>query len=126
MPQLKQLSCCLQWADTGAPFQEHGTVYGDGVVESFIIVPNKPQGFSIRLTSRGFICEGLVMIVFIDGNYQCNRTRVNLLPPANDRPVKRTEIDFLLRQKEKSQGDGIYLGREWRFDNHNIGERPYI
>lgn len=121
MPQLKQLSCCIQWADTGAPFEENGTVYGDGVVETFIVIPSKPQGFSIRLTSRGFIYEGLVMVVFIDGNYQCNRSRVNLVPPKEDMPAHRTEIDFLLRQREKSQGDGIYLGREWRFDNHNIG-----
>lgn len=122
MPQLKQLSCCIQWADTGAPFQEHGTAYGDGVVESFIVVPSKPQGFSIRLTSQSFIYEGLVAVVFIDGNYQCNRSRVNLVPPGKDLPGCRTEIDFLLRQREKSQGDGIYLGREWRFDNHNIGK----
>lgn len=122
MPQLKQLSCCIQWAETGAPFLEHGTAYGDGVVETFIVVPKKPQCFSIRLTSQGFIYEGLVMVVFIDGNYQCNRSRVNLLPPNKSLPGHRTEIDFLLRQREKSQGDGIYLGREWRFDNHNIGK----
>lgn len=122
MPQLKQLSCCIQWSNTGAPFQEHGTVYGDGVVETFIIVPSKPQLFSIHLTSRGYIAQGLSMIVFIDGNYQCNRTRVNLIPPTKGQPASRTEIDFLLRQKEKPQGDGMYLGRDWRFDNHNIGE----
>jgi len=121
MPQLRQLSCCIQWADTSAPFQEHGTAYGDGVVESFIIVSNKPTGFTIRLTSRGFIYEGLAMVVFIDGNYQCNRSRVNLKPPKKNRPAHRTEIDFLLRQKEKSHGDGIYMGRQWRFDNHNVG-----
>ncbi|KAK5944320.1 hypothetical protein PMZ80_003601 [Knufia obscura] len=120
MPQLKQLSCCIQWSDTNAPFHEYGTVYGDGVVETFIIVPNKPQCFCIRLTSRGFISEGLSMIVFIDGNYQCNRTRVNLCPPKEGIPANRTEIDFLLRQKEKAHGDGIYMGREWRFDNHNV------
>lgn len=122
MPQLKQLSCCIQWSDTNAPFQEHGTVYGDGVVETFIVVPNKPQGFCVRLTSRGFISEGLSMVVFIDGNYQCNRTRVNLRPPKKNLSADRTEVDFLLRQKEKAYGDGIYMGREWRFDNHNIGE----
>lgn len=121
MPQLKQLSCCIQWADTSVPFQEHGTIYGDGVVESFILVPSKPAGFTIRLTSHGFIYEGLAMIVFIDGNYQCNRCRVNLKAPKKDRLTRRSEIDFLLRQKEKPYGDGIYMGRQWRFDNHNIG-----
>lgn len=121
MPQLKQLSCCIQWAESGAPFQEHGTVYGDGVVETFIVVPNRPCIFTIRLKSHGFIHEGLSMVAFIDGNYQCNRTRVNLQPMKKDNPIWKTEIDFLLRQKEKSQGDGIYMGRQWRFDNHNIG-----
>lgn len=121
MPSLKQISCCIQWVDTAAPFQEYGTQYGDGVVESFIVVPAQPQGFCIRLTSRGYISEGLAMVVFVDGNYQCNRLRLNLLPSKKGRPANRTEVDFLLRQQEKPQGDGIYLGRAWRFDNHNIG-----
>lgn len=122
MPQLKQISCCIQWNDTNAPFQEYGTQYGDGIVESFIVVPTHPQGFCIRLRSHGYIYEGLAMVVFIDGNYQCNRSRLNLLPPKKDQPANRTEVDFLLRQQEKPQGDGIYMGRAWRFDNHNIGK----
>ena len=65
------------------------------------------------------------MVVFIDGNYQCNRTRVNLQPPKKGLPASRTEVDFLLRQKEKAYGDGVYMGREWRFDNHNIGKIAY-
>ena len=122
MPHLKQLSCCVQWADTHAPFQEYGIQYGDGVVESFIVVPSKPQGFALRVTSQGFIYQGLSVVVFIDGNYQCNRSRLNLLPLKKDQPISRTEVDFLLRQKEKPQGDGVYMGRQWRFDNHNIGK----
>lgn len=61
------------------------------------------------------------MIVFIDGNYQCNRNRVNLQPHKKNLPQDRSEIDFVVRQKEKPMGDGTYLGREWRFDDHNIG-----
>lgn len=126
MPQLKQLSCCIQWAETGAPFQEYGTHYGDGVVETFLVVPDHPQAFTIRLVSRGFIFEGLAMVVFIDGNYQTNRNRVNLVPPKKDLERNRTEIDFLLRQKEKSHGENVYMGRQWRFDDHNVGELAHL
>ncbi|KIV84153.1 hypothetical protein PV11_06123 [Exophiala sideris] len=120
MPTLKDLVCHVQWADTGSPFPEYGTLYGDGLVETFIAIPNHPQAFTVRLTSRRFIFEGLAMIIFIDGNYQCNRNRVNLQPPKKDRPKNRTEIDFTVRQKEKALGEGTYMGREWRFDDFNI------
>lgn len=63
------------------------------------------------------------MIVYIDGNYQCNRNRVNLQPHKKDLPRDRSEVDFIVRQKEKAMGDGTYMGREWRFDDHNIGLR---
>jgi hypothetical protein len=121
MPQLKQISCSIQWADSSVPFQEYGTVYGDGVVETFIAVPNKPQPFSVHIRSQGFISQGLAAVLFMDGIYQANRNRVNLIPPATDQPLNRTEIDLLVRQKEKPIGDGMYLGREWRFDDHNLG-----
>ncbi|KIX05479.1 uncharacterized protein Z518_06351 [Rhinocladiella mackenziei CBS 650.93] len=120
MPALKDLVCQVLWADTGSPFPEYGTQYGDGVVESYIAIPNHPQPFTIQLTSRKFIFEGLSMIVFIDGSYQCNRNRVNLKPPKEGVPRNRTEIDFVVRQKEKVIGDGTYMGREWRFDDYNI------
>ncbi|KAI1626499.1 hypothetical protein EDD37DRAFT_350711 [Exophiala viscosa] len=120
MPTLKDLVCHVEWADTGSPFPEYGTIYGDGLVETFIAIPNHPQAFTVRLTSRRFIFEGLAMIIFIDGNYQCNRNRCNLRPPQKDQPKNRTEIDFTVRQKEKPLGDGTYMGREWRFDDYNI------
>ncbi|EXJ69629.1 uncharacterized protein A1O5_07665 [Cladophialophora psammophila CBS 110553] len=122
MPTLKDLVCHVQWADTGSPFPEYGTVYGDGVVEAYIAIPTHPQVFTIRLTSRKFIYDGLAMVVFIDGNYQCNRNRVNLQPAKKNLPEIRTNIDFLVRQKEKPMGDGTYMGRQWRFDDCNLGE----
>lgn len=121
MPTLRNLSCHIQWAATNTPFQEYGTVYGDGVVETYIAVPDKPQPFNIRLTSKMFIYEGLATAVFMDGTYQCNRNRVNLIPAKKGSPRERTEIDFIMRQKEKTIGDGTYMGRQWRFDDHNIG-----
>ena len=126
MPSLKQLSCTIQWADTGAPFPEYATVYGDGVVETYIVVPSAPQPFSIRLTSKGYISEGLAIVVFIDGNYHCNRNRLSLLPHKKGMALNHTEIDIVLRQKEKSMGEGVYMGREWRFDKHNIGAKTLV
>ncbi|KIX93486.1 uncharacterized protein Z520_10906 [Fonsecaea multimorphosa CBS 102226] len=120
MPTLKDLVCHVQWADTGSPFPEYETQYGDGIVETYIAIPSHPQVFTIRLTSRKFISPGLSMVVFIDGNYQCNRNRVNLQPSEKEAPDMRTTIDFLVRQKEKPLGDGMYLGREWRFDDCNL------
>ncbi|RMZ86453.1 hypothetical protein DV736_g6321, partial [Chaetothyriales sp. CBS 134916] len=124
MPTLKSLSCQIRWSDTDGPFQEYGTQYGDGVVETYVVVPDKPQRFYIRLTSKGFVHEGLAAIVFMDGTYQCNRNRVNLIPAKNGRPRERSEIDFIMRQKEKTIGEGLYIGRQWRFDNHNIVPDP--
>lgn len=122
MPQLKQISCCVQWADTQAPFPEYETQYGDGVVETYIVIPETPQAFCIRLTSHGFIYEGISMVVYIDGKYQCNRNRVNLKPPQKGQESKKCEVDFLLRQQETSLNSGAYIGREWRFDDHGIGK----
>lgn len=121
MPAIKDLVCQVMWADTDSIFPEYGTQYGDGVVETYIAIPNHPQAFSIRLTSRKFIAEGLAMMIFIDGKYQCNRNRVNLQPSKPDTPADRTLVDFVVRQKEKILGDGTYMGREWRFDDFNIG-----
>jgi hypothetical protein len=121
MPKLKNLSCQVQWAKTGVPFTEHALVYGDGVAECYITVPKHPQPFRIQLKSTAFIHEGLAAFVYIDGKYQSNRNRVNLLAPKKGRPSDRTEINFILRQKEQPLGDELYLGREWRFDDHNIG-----
>lgn len=121
MPVLKDLVCHVQWPESGSPFPEYGTQYGDGIVETYIAIPSHPQTFQIRLTSRKFIFEGLAMLVFIDGEYQCNRNRTNLQPPKPDAARHHTEIDFLVRQKEKPLGEGSYLGREWRFDSYNLG-----
>nr|KAK5444495.1 hypothetical protein LTR18_004199 [Exophiala xenobiotica] len=120
MPALKDLACHVQWSDTGSPFPEYGTQYGDGLVETYIAIPNHPQTFNVRLTSERFISEGLVMVVFIDGNYQCNRVRVNLQPHKKGLPENRSKIDFVVRQKEKPLGDGSFVGREWRFDDYNV------
>lgn len=122
MPSLRQLDCQIEWANTGTAFEEYGTAYGDGVVETYIVIPSSPQNFSLRVKSQGYIFDGLAVLVFMDGKYQCNRNRLNLKPPKTGLPRSATEIDFRLRQKEKPVGDGSFIGREWRFDAHNIGK----
>jgi hypothetical protein len=122
MPSYLDLDCHVQYAGSNIPFHEHETVYGNRVVETYIAVPDKPTPFNIRLTSSAFIHEGLAAVVFMDGTYQANRNRVNLIPSKKGVPKDRTLINFLLRQKEISRGDCLYYGRDWRFDNHNIGK----
>jgi hypothetical protein len=122
MPTLKQLKCEVEWGNTRTPFPEYGTTYGDGLVCAYIAIPDKPQSFAIHLTSKNYIAEGLAMLVFMDGEYQCNRNRLNLLPPKTGTPQRLTEIDLRVRQREQPLGDGTYIGRGWRFDKHNIGQ----
>ena len=121
MPTLKQLSCVIERGNTKVPFSEYGTSYGDGLVETHIAVPEHPQRFAVRLTSRGYIAEGLAMIVFMDGVYQCNRNRTNLRLPTPTSLRKKTEVDFRVRQKEERLFDGTMLGQEWRFAKVNKG-----
>ena len=122
MPTLRQLICQIEWADTAAAFQEYGTVYGDGLVETYIAVPNIPQPFTISVMSRGYIAEGLAVLIYIDGEYQCNRNRLGLKPPRRGQSRDESEIVFRLRQKEKAIGDGTFIGRDWRFDSHNMSK----
>ena len=120
MPSLKQLWCEIEWSNTRVPFNEYGTKYGDGVVETYIAIPEDPQPFAVHLTSSGFIADGLAVLVFMDGEYQCNRNRLDIQPACSG-SAKSTRLDIRFRQKEKALGDGLYLGRGWRFDRHNIG-----
>lgn len=121
MPTLRQLRCVIEWGNTETPFPEYGTTYGDGVVETYIAIPDHPQPFAIHLTSRNYIAEGLSMLVFMDGDYHCNRNRLNLQRPEPGIPRNLTEIGLRVRQKENPLGEGRYLGRGWRFDKHKIG-----
>jgi hypothetical protein len=98
------------------------STYGDGVVETFIAVPNNPEPFAIHLKSSAYIAEGLAMYVFIDGVYQCNRNRRGLVNRRSDtRLDRRSLVDFLVRQKEENQRGGDIIAREWRFEKLNIG-----
>ncbi|KAK2759048.1 hypothetical protein FQN54_003147 [Arachnomyces sp. PD_36] len=127
MPSLKQLTCHVEWGSSNVPFKEYGTAYGDGIVDTYIAVPNHPTTFSINLKSQGYIAPGLAMFVFADGVYQCNRNRDQLECPKN--PVtpdetdrKLSEIDFRVRQKEEDASGDIFTGRQWRFEPLSLVE----
>ena len=58
----------------------------------------------------------------MDGVYQCNRNRHNLEIPDEDTPRKKTEVDFIVRQKEELLWDGTFEGKQWRFEKVKIGQ----
>jgi hypothetical protein len=118
MPLLKNLNCSIELSHNQQALQEFGTIYGDGFVETFVPVPNKPQSFSVHLTSNKFIAPGVAIFVYVDGVYQCNRNRqdLKLRKPSDSRSL----VDFRVRQKEEKQKDGSMIAREWTFDKLNI------
>lgn len=58
----------------------------------------------------------------MDGVYQCNRNRRNLEIPGESTSPKKTEIDFVVRQKEELLWDGTFEGQQWSFQKVNIGK----
>lgn len=127
MPSLKDLHCTIELPGgiTSRPprLREFNTTYGDGCVETFVAVPDRPQGFAIRLSSSKFIAPGLAMYVFIDGVYQCNRNRQNLKlrKPLDRKPL----VEFVVRQKEERVEGGGMVARDWRFEEMDIGMWMY-
>lgn len=120
MPSLKDLHCFIELSDSRSQLREFGTSYGDGFVETFIAVPEKPQKFVVRLTSSKFIAPGIAMYVFIDGVYQCNRNRQDL--KLRNPPDRKSLVDFWVCQKEEKQNDGTMIARDWRFEKLNISK----
>ncbi|PGH13145.1 hypothetical protein AJ79_03852 [Helicocarpus griseus UAMH5409] len=118
MPTLKQLTCQIEWANSNVPFKEYDVKYKDGVVESYIAIPDSSAPFSISLKSTGYIAPGLAMFVFMDGIYQCNRNRDDLRPIYRSPEASRKfrDISFRVRQKEERLPDGGWIGRPWRFE----------
>lgn len=57
----------------------------------------------------------------MDGVYQCNRNRRNLEIPNEGTSRKKTEVDFIVRQKEELLWDGTFEGKQWRFEKVQIG-----
>ena len=122
MPTLKQLTCSIEWAGSEVALKEYNTAYADGFVQTYVVIPPVSTNFSVHLKSNGYIASGLAMFVYMDGKYQCNRNRRNLKVPDGTMSRRHTEVDFRVRQKEEKLEDGSYLGKEWRFEELNIGE----
>ncbi|KAI7478097.1 hypothetical protein KC351_g8454 [Hortaea werneckii] len=119
MPKLKQLTCSIELGQSRTPLQEYGARYSDGAVESFVAVPDTKIPFCIRLKSEGYIAPGLAAFVFMDGQYQCNRNKLQLRMPDDGVPESEYEIDFCLRQKEEKTANGTFVGRQWSFAELN-------
>ena len=149
MPTLKQLACHILHGHSTVALKEYSPTYSDGTVDSFIAIPTNPAGlpvpFSIHLTSNGYIAPGLAMFVFIDGVYQCNRNREDLvwdvrgeierrgkgkkavekereLVRERQREKRTRDVDFVVRQKEERRDDGSWVGRPWRFEEFRVGK----
>lgn len=121
MPSLKQITCQLEKDPSRTPLKEYSTNYGDGVVETFVAIPDDPTGFDIHLSSSGYVSSGLAMYVYIDGVYQCNRHRLGLMLPNGTITPEFYEVNFCVRQKEEKLGGGKFVARPWRFEKLNIG-----
>ncbi|KAI6907241.1 hypothetical protein KC318_g4979 [Hortaea werneckii] len=119
MPKLKQLVCSIELGQSRTPLQEYGARYSDGAVESFVAVPDTKIPFCIRLKSEGYIAPGLAAFVFMDGQYQCNRNKLQLRMPDDGVPESDYEIVFCLRQKEEKTAGGTFVGRQWSFAELN-------
>ena len=121
MPTLKQLTCHVEKGPSNVPLREYATKYHDGVVSTFVGVPSKPTPFTVHLKSNGYIAGGLAMFVFIDGDYQCNRNRRDLIEPIPGDPTSKAEIDFRVRQKEVKTGIGEFTAYDWKFEALDTG-----
>lgn len=121
MPELKALTCNVEWSGSNTPLAEYQTGYADGYVETYIAVPPLPTNFTVHIQSSGYIAAGLAVFVYMDGVYQCNRNRINLRMPAQTSNQKNTEIDFRLRQREYKRLDGSLEAQTWNFAKAGIG-----
>ncbi|KAL1393760.1 hypothetical protein HDK64DRAFT_315352 [Phyllosticta capitalensis] len=120
MPRLKDIKCSIELPPENEPLPEYHSVYTDGLVETYVAIPQEPRAFNIHVTSEGFIARGLAVFVFIDGVYQCMRFRGDLVEEDYGSQPQDTEVDFRFRQKEEKVKDDRFIAREWRFDKLNV------
>ena len=122
MPRLRNLVCHVEWSDDFIPIQEYQTKYQDYCVETFIPVPSTSAPIAVHLQSKGYIAPGLSMFVYIDGVYQCNRNRQELVLSGPHVTKRQTEVDFRVRQKEEQTSDEVFEGHQWKFEMTETGE----
>jgi hypothetical protein len=124
MPTCNKLSCAIILPPTDTPLPEYRLRYLDSSVSVYVPVPDIPilhaaPSFNIQLWSEGYIAPGLAMFVYIDGHYQCNRSKRMPLPGS----AGGSGVDIRLRQKEEkvAGGEGDFVGREWRWVGLDVG-----
>jgi hypothetical protein len=97
MPTLSKIHCSIQLSPTNTPLPEYKRSYLDSGVSVYIPVPNlgSAPSFNIHLKTDVYIAPGLAMFVFIDGQYQCNRSK--MMPPLGT----KGGLEMRVRQKEE-------------------------
>ncbi len=126
MPTLKQIKCSIELGPSNTVLKEYGARYSDGHVEAFIAVPGTDVPFTVHLKSEGYIAPGLAFFVFMDGQYQCNRNKVDLKLPGGGVERSDYETEFRLRQKEEKTSTGTFVARDWTFAKLNKGKLFHI
>ncbi|KAI9798909.1 MAG: hypothetical protein M1833_004412 [Piccolia ochrophora] len=122
MPNLKQLTCGIEWTEVNTPLPEYATTYSDGFVQCYVPIGPAATAFAVHLSSTGYIAPGLAMYVYMDGVYQCNRNRVGLKLPSEATTRREMEINFRVRQKEEQGPAGVWKGNDWRFEQLNTSK----
>lgn len=120
MVKFNSLKCTLEVGQPPSPLSEYGTVYGDGVVETYAALPTSPGTFSVCLTASDPLVSGLAMFVFVDGVFHCNRNYVSLTSDTIDK------VEFRVRQKEERFEASRSISREWSFEAVNAGKRLVV
>lgn len=124
MPKFLDLSCYIELTGSNKRLKEYDHDFGDPprdrYIEMVVPVPDTASTFSIHLQSHKYISPGLSMFVWIDGQYQCNRYKLNLPLPVGNTVSRKSLVDFRVRQKEIRHKDA-FIGRDWSFSKLNIG-----
>jgi len=121
MPSLGTLECHVELAETGLQLNEYDTFWASNAVECYIIIPNQPSPFQIRLSATGYFSPSLSAFVYIDGVFQCNRFKRGLLPPTNGSNLEESRVDFKFKSKDYTLQGGRMISHPWRFEKLNIG-----
>lgn len=122
MPTLNKLTCTILLPPTDTPLPEYRRKYLDSSVSVYVPVPEIPilqaaPAFNIQLRSEDeWLAPGLAMFVYIDGYYQCNRSKCTPLTGSS-------ALELRVRQKEEkvAGGGGGFVGREWRWVGLDVG-----
>jgi hypothetical protein len=108
MPTCNKISGAIILPPTDTPLPEYHRRYLDSSVSVYVPVPDIPilhaaPSFNIQLWTDGYIAPGLAMFVYIDGRYQCNRSK-RMPPPGLGRGDGNGGIEMRVRQKVGSFG----------------------